>query len=200
MILQPTLFDSEMVSQLRPLAPERCQLDDRSWVDQQPGWVADATAAFEDVLASTTWRQGTRILFDKEVVEPRLSGSVTRPSAHPWIDDVARALSDLYSVCFDTVFLNLYRTGDDAVAWHRDRIHRRQTQPVVAIITLGSARPFLMRPHGGGPSVRFRPLPGDLLVMGGRSQHEWEHCVPRTRRVTTPRLSVTLRPSRSLPG
>jgi alkylated DNA repair dioxygenase AlkB len=40
---------------------------------------------------------------------------------------------------------------------------------------------------------------GDLLVMGGRSQHEWEHTVPKTVR-GGPRISLTYRHSASGPA
>jgi alkylated DNA repair dioxygenase AlkB len=70
--------------------------------------------------------------------------------------------------------------------------------PLVAIVSMGTARTFALRPKGGGPAVRLRPAPGDLLVMCGRCQHDWEHSVPRMRNVSDPRLSFTTRPSRSM--
>ena len=102
-------------------------------------------------------------------------------------------MEEHYRRPFRDVFCNLYRDGDDAVAWHRDRIRRRDTEPLVAILTLGATRTFSLRPHGGGPAVRLRPAAGDVVVMGGASQHDWEHAVLRTRRPVGPRISVTLR-------
>ena len=92
-----------------------------------------------------------------------------------------------------SLWLNWYTGGDDAVAWHADRIGRAREDPPVAIISLGSTRRFLIRPKGGGPSTTFTPAGGDLLVMGGACQHRWEHSVPRSRN-GGPRISVTLRP------
>jgi hypothetical protein len=40
------------------------------------------------------------------------------------------------------------------------------------------------------------PGEGDLVVMGGRTQHEWHHTVPRDKRVSGARMSVTFRHSR----
>ena len=48
---------------------------------------------------------------------------------------------------------------------------------IVAILTLGTCRPFLIRPDGGGHSINLAPAGGDLLVMGGRCQMDWEHNV-----------------------
>ncbi len=63
----------------------------------------------------------------------------------------------------------------------------------VAVLTLGSARRFLLRPKGGGTSVKLNPAPGDLLVMGGTCQRTWQHAVPKSAAATGPRISVTLR-------
>ena len=75
--------------------------------------------------------------------------------------------------------LNHYRDGNDSVAFHRDRELRQLTDTMVAVLTLGARRPFLVRPHGGGRSIDLSPASGDLLVMGGRCQLDWEHGVPK---------------------
>ena len=62
----------------------------------------------------------------------------------------------------------------------------------MAIVTLGGPRRFLLRPRGGGRSHSFAPASGDLLVMGGDCQHNWEHAVPKAA-AAPPRMSVTFR-------
>ncbi len=197
--MQGSLFDLADVPAVAAVAPTRRHLDAHTWVDEQAGLVTGTPALLDDLLAALSWTQGTRVLFGERVTEPRLSGGIRRPSQHPVIAELARALSDRYRRRFDTVFCNRYRDGDDAVAWHRDRIHRSQRAPLVAIVTVGATRRFLLRPRGGGASVRLSPASGDLLVMGGRSQHDWEHAVPRTARPVGERISVTLRPSDETP-
>jgi alkylated DNA repair dioxygenase AlkB len=97
-----------------------------------------------------------------------------------------------YGVRFGGPGLNYYRDGRDSVAFHRDRELRRLDDTLVAIATLGAARPFLVRPRGGGRAHDVRPASGDLLVMGGRAQAEWEHGVPKTAG-SGPRISVSWR-------
>jgi alkylated DNA repair dioxygenase AlkB len=71
------------------------------------------------------------------------------------------------------------------------------TNPLVATVSLGARRSFLVRPAGGGPTVRrSQPGEGDLIVMGGAMQHEWHHTVPREKSASGARMSVTLRHSR----
>ena len=68
---------------------------------------------------------------------------------------------------------------------------------MVAILSLGAPRAFLLRPRGGGrvgPSLRFEVGHGDLLVMGGSCQRTWEHAVPKTAQAVGPRISVQFRP------
>ena len=51
---------------------------------------------------------------------------------------------------FVTAGLCFYRDGRDSVAWHGDRIGRGSTEDtMVAIVSLGEARPLLLRPRGG---------------------------------------------------
>ena len=89
----------------------------------------------------------------------------------------------------------LYRDGRDSVAWHGDTIGRgRSEDTMVAIVSLGSARAFLLRPRGGGTTIRHRLGHGDLIVMGGSCQRTWEHAVPKTTRPVGPRISVQFRP------
>jgi alkylated DNA repair dioxygenase AlkB len=88
--------------------------------------------------------------------------------------------------------LNLYRDGRDSVAWHGDRVGRRRSEAVVAIVSLGAPRRFLLRPKGGGRSLRLTPASGDLLVLGGTCQRTWEHSVPKCA-TAGPRVSVMFR-------
>ena len=89
----------------------------------------------------------------------------------------------------------LYRDGRDSVAWHGDRIGRGSSEDtMVAIVSFGSPRPLLLRPVGGGESLRFPLGHGDLVVMGGSCQRTWEHCIPKTAKPVGPRVSVQFRP------
>lgn len=65
---------------------------------------------------------------------------------------------------------------------------------MVAIVSLGTPRPLLLRPRGGGPSLRFVIGHGDLLVMGGSCQRTWDHAVPKVAGSIGPRISVQFRP------
>lgn len=181
----------------------RHALDASSWVDYCPGWLRGHDALFSSLLATGDWKQRTRRMYDGEVLEPRLTAGwapdASDPSVPPALPAMCAALSSRYGVEFDRVWVNLYRDGRDSVAWHPDRNGRVHVDPLVATVSLGARRRFALRPRGGGRAVlTLEPGAGDLVVMGGACQHDWEHCVPKTARPVGPRMSVTIRHSRGV--
>ena len=174
------------------VVPRRIVLDDRSWVDLAPAWVTGADAWFDAIVAEAPWDQRRRRMYDQDVMEPRLTCGWRAEEAPDPAPAVAAALSQRYGVCFDRVACNYYRHGDDSVAWHGDRVRHTHVAPIVAIVSLGAPRRFRLRPLAGGPSTRLTVAGGDLLVMGGRCQHDWQHTVPKWPGAG-PRVSVTFR-------
>jgi alkylated DNA repair dioxygenase AlkB len=177
-------------------ALERIELDDDSWVDHAPGWVTGADRLFEEVLAGRDWGQRSRRMYDQRVREPRLTSPWNiqsgEPLEPPILEEIRRALSERYGREFDSVGFNLYRDGQDSVAWHADRLRKDVPDPIVALVSLGEPRKFLLRPKGGGRSRAFLLGRGDLLVTGGQTQKTWEHSVPKVARAG-PRISMAYR-------
>lgn len=176
------------------VAIERRQLDRWSWVDVGRGWLSGADTLFEVLVAEVPWRRGRRPMYDRMVDDPRLSRWYRPgdPLPHPGLGAVRAALERHYGVELGSIGLNYYRSGRDSVAFHRDRELRRLDDTLVAIVTLGGQRPFLVRPRGAGHSIDVRPGSGDLLVMGGRCQADWEHAVPKASSAY-PRISASMR-------
>jgi len=171
-------------------------LDERSWLDVVPGWVPDHGALFDVLLAEAPWQQRTRTMWDNEVLEPRMVALVPPPFPS-YVAELVNPLNERYGVEFDSCLINLYRDGSDAVAWHADTVRKVMRDPLVATVSLGARRSFLVRPAGGGATVRrYKPGEGDLIVMGGSMQHDWHHTVPREKSASGARMSVTLRHSR----
>lgn len=191
--LQQSLFGGGG-AEVAPVAWERVQLDAGSWVDVARGWLQGADDLFATLVEAVDWRQGRRKMWDRVVDDPRLSRwyRQDQPVPDPALDRIRHALEARYRVPLPTVGLNLYRDGRDSVAFHRDRELRDLDDTLVAIVTLGARRPFLVRRRGGGRSVDLRPASGDVVVMGGRCQADWEHGVPKASGVG-PRISASLR-------
>jgi alkylated DNA repair dioxygenase AlkB len=175
---------------------ERVQLDSESWVDHCPRWMSGSDQAFEELLRDVAWSRRRRWMYERKVDEPRLTSwqTLDDPTSvtYEWLEDARASLSTLYEVRFDSVGINLYRDGADSVAWHRDRIPPEIANPVVALVSLGEPRTFLLRPRGGGKSCAFKLGRGDLLVTGGQTQRRFEHSVPKVKAAAA-RVSIAFR-------
>lgn len=177
------------MSWVEPDAPvERIELDDGSWVDVVRGWVRDPAAAYESLYSNVPWQSSRLFRYDHWVEERRL-GAMWRPGlALPdeGLADAHRSLQRRYKVQFPSFGLLQYRDGDDGQAFHRDTDMRYLDDTIIAILTLGAERPWLLRPktakhslaEGRGATHDLSPGGGDLIVMGGKCQADWEHSVP----------------------
>jgi alkylated DNA repair dioxygenase AlkB len=162
-------------------------------------------------------------MYDGEVDVPRLLRwyAESEPLPHEVLTEARAMLSRHYAAelgePFRTAGMCLYRDGRDSVAWHGDTVGRGgsaaaserseakravkrphsggSADTMVAIVSFGSPRPLLLRPRGGGTSLRFPLGHGDLVVMGGSCQRTWEHAIPKTARTVGPRVSVQFRPA-----
>jgi alkylated DNA repair dioxygenase AlkB len=176
----------------------RVWLDRTSWVDVLPGWQPEASAWYDRLAADASWRQGRMWRYDRWVVEPRLTAPTTG-DGRPLFEYLVAARRDLvhrYRVPFDQGALSWYRDGRDSVAFHRDREMRWLDDTVVAILTLGGPRRFVIKPLRGSdePVLDLAPGSGDLVVLGGRCQADWLHAVPKEWSIATPgRMSVQWR-------
>lgn len=174
---------------------ERLEPGPGTWVDVSRGFVTGADEVLFHLMASVQWRVGRRRMYDREVDDPRLSRWLRRDQGdpHPLLAEARSTIEGHYRRAFSGVGLNLYRDGADSVAFHADRELRCLDDSIVAIVVLGTQRPFLLRPQGGGHSIDLAPASGDLLVMGGRCQADFEHAVPKSTRRLGPRLSASWR-------
>jgi alkylated DNA repair dioxygenase AlkB len=173
-------------------------LDRTSWVDLAPGWVRDADEIYATLVETLPWREARLWRYDHYVVEPRLSAGI-RPDAHPALLAATKALRAHYRVDFEGPALALYRDGRDALGPHRDRELRHTSNTLIAILTLGARRPWVVQPRGASRlstdprALDLSPSSGDLLVLGGRSQADWLHGVPPQPGLRAGRISVQWR-------
>jgi alkylated DNA repair dioxygenase AlkB len=186
------------------VAAERLDLGGGSWVDVARGWMADADELFTHLREHVAWQSSRLFRYDHYVEENRLGAGWRpgRPIPHPALAEATRILQNRYKARFDGFGMMLYRDGRDGQAFHRDTDMRWLDDTVIAILSLGATRPWLLRPRtnrhdhspGKGATHDLRPASGDLLVMGGRSQAEWEHSVAYLgARPVGPRISIQWR-------
>ncbi len=168
--------------------------------------VADPDGVFARLVRDVDWRQETARIMGQSVPLPRLTAwygeagyrysGIDHPP-RPWLEDLT-ALKEVAEAHagtgFNAVLLNLYRSGRDSVAWHRDAEPALGPDPVVASISLGAVRRFRLRHARDKTLAVALDLPhGSLLVMGPGSQRAWRHALPKTARPVGPRLNLTFR-------
>ncbi|MEQ1501305.1 MAG: alpha-ketoglutarate-dependent dioxygenase AlkB [Myxococcota bacterium] len=177
-------------------AARRIPLGTGAFLDHLPGWVVGHDAVFDHLVATTQWTEGEREMYERVVAVPRLvAGLPDDGPGHPVLDQAVAALSARYARPVDRVSLALYRDGRDSVAYHGDRMGDAVADCIVAIVSLRGPRRLRVRPKGGhGPARSFDLGCGDLLVMGGTCQRDFEHGVPKVASAP-PRMSVMFRSS-----
>ncbi|WP_434426130.1 alpha-ketoglutarate-dependent dioxygenase AlkB [Nannocystis pusilla] len=173
---------------------ERIELADDAWIEVARGWLSGHAQLFELLLHGTRWRADERVMYDRQVEVPRLHGvPAARGPAAETLRAVRSALDARYATDFERVTLGLYRDGRDSVAFHGDYVARRMPEALVATVSVGAPRRFLLRPTGGGESLELALGWGDLLVMGGSCQRTYQHAVPKVARAA-PRIAIMFRP------
>lgn len=200
----PLVYQSSFLQEDAPHATcdftqtRRVLLDRTSWIEHIPNWLGQPEALFGELMETAPWLQRDRWMYTRTVIEPRLTADFPDVDQVPLdrLKEIAEALSDHYRVRYRSLWVNLYRDQQDSTAWHGDNIGRVQAECIVPVLTLGASRRFLIRPTAGGQAFTFRPVSGDLIVMGGRAQRDWRHAVPKESTPSGPRISINFAPER----
>ncbi|MGH3731765.1 MAG: alpha-ketoglutarate-dependent dioxygenase AlkB [Acidimicrobiales bacterium] len=187
----PTVIDHTFSSAVR------IQLDETSWIEYVPMWISGSESLFKDLLRCAPWQLRTRWMYTQDVIEPRLTAQYSHVSQAPEsiMSEITASLARRYASLYTSLWMNLYRSHHDSTAWHGDRIGRVTPDCIVPVLSLGATRRFLIQPSEGGKSLTFHPASGDLIVMGGRCQVDWRHCVPKQATASGPRISINFKPS-----
>ncbi|HJL15341.1 MAG TPA: alpha-ketoglutarate-dependent dioxygenase AlkB [Sandaracinaceae bacterium LLY-WYZ-13_1] len=177
---------------LRFSRARRVALSPRSWIEHAPRWLGGHERVVEALADRVAWQETVRPMYERTVRVPRLVARLDPARLpHPSLARARRALEARYGVPLASVGAAWYRHGGDSVAWHGDRVRDRDDS-LVAILSLGTPRTLAIRPAGGGRATRFSLGWGDLFVMGGATQREFEHRVPKRARADA-RMSVMFR-------
>jgi alkylated DNA repair dioxygenase AlkB len=173
---------------------KRLALGRDAWLDIVPAWLSGQLALFELLLHAIAWRSETRVMYDRTVEVPRRYAVVQNAErVHPVLEQMRAALNARYSADFERLSLALYRDGRDNVAFHGDYVARKMHSALVATVSVGAPRKFLLRPKGGGRATVLSLGWGDLLVMGGTCQRTYEHAIPKVV-AAEPRIAIMFRP------
>lgn len=163
---------------------------------------------FHRINNTTNWLQQEIKIFGRMVPMPRLtawygdkesrytySGLDNNPQ--PWLPvllELKQMVEAYTGLSFNSVLLNLYRNGDDAMGWHRDNEKELGQNPEIVSLSFGAPRNMRFKHAVNKEKKEVKELtPGSLLWMRGATQHHWYHCIPRTAKVASPRINLTFR-------
>ena len=193
-----TLFDRGDVRQLLPYEGE-------VWYHTDVFTVTEARQHLAALIDETPWESRNIVLFGREVPQPRLacwygdraytySGLTLEPREFtPRLRELAEIATTFAGRSFNTVLANLYRDGRDSMGWHADDERELGSEPVIASLSFGAVRRFRFRHRDSREVVEVALEPGSVLVMRGLTQHCWMHDLPKTTKVTEPRVNLTFR-------
>jgi len=179
-------------------------------VRYMPRWIAHdaADALFVALRDGVAWERHRIRLFGRDVDAPRLSCWIGDAEAtytysrmrylpHPWPGALLGIRDRLREECgveFNGVLANLYRDGNDGMGWHSDDEPELGARPLIASLSLGTARRFALR-HRDDATCRLdiELAHGSLLLMGGATQAHYRHALPKTAHRAGPRINLTFR-------
>ena len=166
-----------------------------------------ANELFDSLESTIEWKQESINMYGKEVKFPRLTAwygddnksysfSGIRLTPIAWTKELASIKKDIEPICqteFNSVLLNLYRDGNDSISWHTDAEKELGRNPIIASVNFGAERAFQLKHKHTQEKIEIVLQHGSLLVMMGELQHYWKHQVPKSKKVTQPRINLTFR-------
>jgi alkylated DNA repair dioxygenase AlkB len=169
--------------------------------------LSDAQHYFNALLNDIEWMNDQANIFGKLIITKRkvawygeesfnYTYSNTTKSALPW----TKELLELKELCekesgetYNSCLLNLYHSGEEGMAWHSDGEKDLKRHGAIGSLSLGAERKFAFKHKSTKQKVDVYLEKGSLLVMKGRTQENWLHRLPPTRKVLTPRINLTFR-------
>lgn len=168
-----------------------------------------ADEVMQRLTAEVSWRAEEVVVFGRKVMQPRLTAwygdpgcayaySGIRLEPLPWsatLLDIKARIETVTGETFNSVLLNYYRDKEDSVGFHSDNEPELGPRPIIASLSLGAERVFVMKHKTQRklPPVRLALASGSLLLMKGDTQHHWRHGVPKETRPCGPRINLTFR-------
>jgi alkylated DNA repair dioxygenase AlkB len=168
---------------------------------------AEAKYYFDRILMNVEWRNDEAVIFGRHIVTKRkvawygdrsysYAYSGKTREALSWTSDLLELKGVVERLCsrtFNSCLLNLYHNGDEGMAWHSDDERTLEPDGAIASLSLGAERKFSFRHRKTREALSILLEPGSLLVMHGPTQTHWMHALPKTKRVSLPRVNLTFR-------
>lgn len=162
---------------------------------------------YEALLESIPWKNDTAVIFGKHIVTARkvawygdadysYTYSGTTKRALVWTKELLalKGIAEMLTAAkFNSSLLNLYHDGNEGMAWHSDDESSLARNSTIASLSFGAERKFCFKHKQTQQTVSLVLETGSLLVMKDATQTYWRHCLPQSKRITTPSINLTFR-------
>jgi len=168
-----------------------------------------AEGLMTQLIDEVPWRAENIVVWGKTFLQPRLTAWYGDNGANysysgihldplPWthtLIDIKNRVETLAGIDFNSVLLNYYRDHRDSMGLHSDDEPELGRRPVIASVSLGEERTFLLKHKSRRDlkSVRLQLASGSLLLMKGETQHYWKHGIEKETHPCGPRVNLTFR-------
>lgn len=167
----------------------------------------EAQNYFDQLIRHVPWQHDQLQIYGKTIITKRkvawygdpgleYTYSHTTKLALPWTDELLLLKKRIEFVTgrhFNSCLLNLYDNGSQGMAWHRDDEKELGKFPCIASLSLGAERKFSLKHNSGSKKIDLILENGSLLVMQGSSQKNWKHSLPKSKKISQPRINLTFR-------
>lgn len=167
----------------------------------------EALKSYQALLSDIPWKNDEAVIFGKHIITARkvawygdsefsYTYSGTTKQALTWtpeLETLKTLVEQLTGTRYNSCLLNLYHDGNEGMAWHSDDERSLGKDTTIASVSFGAEREFRLKHKRTDEKVSILLESGSLLVMKGTTQTHWLHSIPKTKKVTTPRINLTFR-------
>jgi len=162
---------------------------------------------FNCLLKKIEWKHDEAVIFGRHIVTKRkvawygdtdylYTYSNKTKQALPWTKELLQCkqiTEAVTGVSFNSCLLNLYHNGDEGMAWHSDDERSLGKNTAIASLSFGAERKFVFRHKKTKATTSLILENGSLLVMEDTTQTNWQHALPKSKRIDQPRINLTFR-------
>ena len=167
----------------------------------------EANGYFHSLLRSTPWKNDEVVVFGKHIVTKRKTAwygdsnyvyiySNTIKEALSWTRELINLkhfVENLSNTKFNSCLLNLYHDGNEGMGWHSDDEKSIEENSTIASVSFGAERKFSFKHKQNKKIISVLLEHGSLLLMKEVTQKNWLHSLPKSKKITLPRINLTFR-------
>ena len=162
---------------------------------------------YDKLLNNINWENERVVMFGKEIITKRKVAFYSDPLIAytyssktkiglPWKDPLIilkNIVESLTKQTYNACLLNLYHNGEEAMGWHSDNEKEIIANSTIASLSIGASRKFSFKHKVTKETISIQLENGSLLEMKGTIQSHWLHALPKSKKITEPRINLTFR-------